>query len=795
MHLLSICALCYTSPCNMNIQQQEKTSLILHGHFYQPPRENPQTGIIGKQLSASPFPDWNERIHADCYSANSHSRYLSAYRRILSMTNNYASISFNFGPTLLSWMQKQHPETYELILQADRQSVERLGFGNAIAQAFNHSILPLCTKEDARTQILWGLDDFNRRFGRAAQGLWLSETAINPMVIDLLAESGVTFVILSPWQCRAISKDESSIQGLNGKPAPYDRPFLLQGKSGKTVNAFFYNHQLAEGISFGHYLRDADQLYERLLTIKTEEKAQLIHTATDGEIYGHHEPYGDMALAALIKKVEDRDDFSFTNYAAYLSEHPATEWAHLHEGEEERGTSWSCSHGVSRWYRDCGCHTGGDESWNQKWRTPLRKAFDHLSQNIDTIFFTEVKRLLGPQVEALSLLYAFAPVASGQMEMETFLAPYSNDPSVREQLAKLLLAQKYKHFAYTSCGWFFNDLAGLEPRQNITYALMAVQLCQRFSTDELMMTLLDDLSKAKANRKQDGNGQNLAMESLQQLRGEVEAALFFTLNRRIAKSDDYRDSYGYFTLESYSLLEDQQVVLTLLNKQSLVRYICTAVDLHPELMQLEYSITVQNTTEGEEQTYYLDHDDIHLRMRDALFDQIDRTVCSLDQNQIKQLSRNLYHYASLATNIPYLPMGALYQELIGSTLQAIKSLFMYGSLSMWDEFKKDFELMLDFFLKYGKQPDLDLIKTIFDTQMWSLAEKIQTFGLYDQNSRFILEFLEIIRKRGYQPDLTAIQDAIYPYMSMQKRLPPSTDANLINTLGTMLNFELTIKET
>ena len=171
----------------MKTMQQEKTSLILHGHFYQPPRENPQTGIIGKQLSAGPYPDWNERIHADCYSANSHSRYLSAFRRILSMTNNYEYLSFNFGPTLLSWMQKEHPETYNLILEADRHSVERLGYGNAIAQAFNHSILPLCTKEDARTQILWGLDDFSRRFGRDAKGLWLSETAINPMVVDLLA--------------------------------------------------------------------------------------------------------------------------------------------------------------------------------------------------------------------------------------------------------------------------------------------------------------------------------------------------------------------------------------------------------------------------------------------------------------------------------------------------------------------------------------------------------------------------------------------------------------------------------
>ncbi len=792
MHLLSIGTLCYTSACYMKTLQKEKTSLILHGHFYQPPRENPQTGIIGKQLSASPYPDWNERIHADCYSANSHSRYLSAYRRILSMTNNYAYLSFNFGPTLLSWMQKEHPQTYDLILEADRQSVQRLGWGNAIAQAFNHSILPLCTKEDARTQILWGLDDFNRRFGREAQGMWLSETAINPMVVDLLAECGVSFVILSPWQCRAISKDESSIQELNGKPAPYDRPFLLQGKSGKTINAFFYNPQLAEGISFGHFLRDADQLYERLLAIRNGDKVQLIHAATDGEIYGHHEPYGDMALAALIKKVNDRDDFSFSNYGTYLASHPATEWAHLHEGEEEKGTSWSCPHGVSRWYRDCGCHTGGDESWNQKWRTPLRKAFDNLSQAIDAIYPTEVRRLLGDQVQPASLLHAFAPVASELMDMQTFLAQYSDNQEVQVQLAQLLLAQKYKHFSYTSCGWFFNDLAGLEPRQNITYALMAAQLCQQFNGGELMINLLDDLSKAKANRKQDGNGQSLAMESLQQLKGEVEAALYFTLNRRIANSIDHASTYGYFELESFALQEDGSVNLVVLNKQSLVCYECKAVDLHPAAMKLEYSMTIQGSNESEEQIYYLDHEDINLRMRDELFDQIDRTVCSFDQSQIKQLSKNLGHYASLATNIPYLPMGSLYQELIGSSLQAIKNLFMFGALAMWDEFKGDFTLMLDFFIKYGKQPDLDLIQTLFDNQMTAMAQKIQTYGLYNLNSRFVLEFLDIIRKRGFQPNLTAIQDAVYHYLSMQKQLPQSTDVDLINKLGDVLNFDIKI---
>ncbi|HKL57376.1 MAG TPA: glycoside hydrolase, partial [Sphaerochaeta sp.] len=359
------------------------TDLILHGHFYQPPRENPRTGIIGKQLSASPYPDWNERIYSDCYNANVHSRYLSGVRRILSMTNNYEYISFNFGPTLLSWLKRKHPDTYSLIIEADKKSVVRLGHGNAMAQSFNHTILPLCTEAEARAQIVWGLEDFSLRFGREAEGMWLPETGINGMVIDLLAEYGLKFVILSPWQCKSVENEEGKMVDLNGKSAPYGKPFILTGDTGATISAFFYHPSLAEGISFGHLLRDADNLYARLLTIKREEGQPLIQTATDGEIYGHHEPYGDMALAALIKKVHERSDFRLTNYATFLEAHPATLHATLHEGEEAKGTSWSCVHGVSRWYKDCGCHTGGDESWNQTWRTPLRQAFDNLGKKID----------------------------------------------------------------------------------------------------------------------------------------------------------------------------------------------------------------------------------------------------------------------------------------------------------------------------------------------------------------------------------------------------------------------------
>ncbi len=709
------------------------------------------------------------------------------------MTNNYAYLSFNFGPTLLTWLEKHHPQTYASILEADKQSINRLGWGNAMAQAYNHSILPLCTREDAKEQILWGLDDFSHRFGREAQGMWLPETAINPMVIDLLSEAGVKFVILSPWQGKSIGATLAEQHSLQGKPVPYNRPFLLQGKQGNSISAFFYNHQLAEGISFGHYLRDADLLYQRLLNIRNNDKTPLLHTATDGEIYGHHEPYGDMALAALIKKVQDRKDFTFTNYTAYLVDHPAKEWAVLHDGEEGKGTSWSCSHGVSRWYKDCGCHTGGDDSWNQAWRTPLRSAFDNLSKELDIRFVAETRALLGPQFDAWNMLSTFGPVASGLVPMQQFLDQYSKDAMVQAKLAKLLVGQLYKHFSYTSCGWFFNDLAGLEPRQNIAYSLMALKLYEPEESVTLLKRLLSDLDLAKANRKQDGSGQNLALEIASELPGEAEATLFFTLNRRIALKEDWLESYGYFQLLDLEEESENSVHLSIYNQQTLSHYRCTVTQPHPMDTALQYTLILQEQPDKEKQTYYLAYDDIPLGMKDLLFNQIERSICILDLERLRHLGKNIFYYSTLTKNIQYLPMGSLYQELIGSSLIAIKSLFMYGTINMWDDFKDDFALMIDFFKKYGKQSDLDLLVSVFNTEMGNMALKIQQYGLYERNCRFTLEFLQVVRERAFQPDLTHIQNAVYPYLSMQKPVEKEADIPLINTLGNVLNFDITIK--
>ena len=765
--------------------EKQKTPLILHGHFYQPPRENPRTGIINKQRSASPWGDWNELITADCYRANCNSRYLDAYGSIVSLSNNYEMLSFNFGPTLLTWLKANDPQTYEMIIEADKASLKRLGHGNAIAQVYNHSILPLATREDARTQILWGLDDFSRRFARDAEGIWLSETAINGMVIDLLSEEGVQFVILSPWQCRAIDQGGKKLLSLDGKPAPYDRPFLISGAQGGTVSAFFYNPQLAEGISFGHYLRDADQLYGRLLDIRANEKPAMIHAATDGEIYGHHEPYGDMALAALTRKIEERSDFFFTNYASYLGDHPATERAILHDGEEGRGTSWSCFHGVSRWYKDCGCHTGGDESWNQKWRTPLRKAFEDLGEAVDTIYHREVTALLGDEFDAQALINTFAPVASGLETMQHFVSRHTDTKEDQLTLASLLLAQKYKHYAFTSCGWFFNDIAGLEPRQNIAYALMAVSYCLPFTSEELMMDLLSTLSKAKSNRKQDGDGQTIASEELAQLSGDAEASLSFALSHRMGGASHQKRRYGSFRLTTY---EDDPAGdrLLIVNTESLAQHRSTVVEAHGERLGTTYHLTNEGDGSSEWHSLTLDLDDIPLRMRDELLHSLERGFCSMDSDGVRTLAKTIGHYSSLTRNIPYLPMGSLHQELVGASLAAFTTLFSNGTSEHWDELRGEYETVVRFFLSYAKQPERDLLKTIFDQQIQHVATLIAAEGLGEQTLSFILDFLALVRSYAIEPELRGLQEEVYPYLIRVRQW--DGDRGTLEELARALNF-------
>ncbi len=370
------------------------TALIIHGHFYQPPRENPWTGEVERELSAAPYHDWNERIHDECYGPNAMATVGGDVAE--RVVNNYANISFNFGPTLLSWLERHHLPTYQKIIAADRDSaVRRGGHGNAIAQAFGHAILPLCNDHDRLTQVVWGLADFRFRFGRQAESLWLPETAANDQTLSLLIDQGLRYVILAPDQAKRVLPDSPG-SWVDVPPGGIDttRPYryLHPDGSGRWLAIFFSNGPLARAIAFEKALTSSRGLVDSF--IRVAQTGKLVHVATDGETYGHHFKFGDLCLAHALTVEAKEAGFWITNYGQYLEKHPPDIEVEINNGPDGEGTSWSCAHGVGRRYRHCGCHTGGENGWNQAWRGPLRAALNFLRDDTAIKFETEGAQVL-----------------------------------------------------------------------------------------------------------------------------------------------------------------------------------------------------------------------------------------------------------------------------------------------------------------------------------------------------------------------------------------------------------------
>jgi alpha-amylase/alpha-mannosidase (GH57 family) len=479
--------------------------LVIHGHFYQPPRENPWTGEIERQESAAPFHDWNARIVAECYEPNARSRVLDEDGRIQDIVNNYERISFNVGPTLLAWLKPAAPDVVAALLEADRTSRTRLGHGNAIAQAYNHMILPLATQRDRQTQIRWGIREFESRFGRRPEAMWLPETAVDAQTMELLVRAGMRYVILSPaqavrWRPVGESRWTTAAEAELDPRRPYrwqlrDAQGRPQGDRG--IDVCFYHAPLSRGISFQHYLRDAGALASRIGEAAAGgPREPLILIATDGESFGHHEKFGEMCLATLFAREAPARGFSVTNLAAYLTQQPPT-W----EVELLPVSAWSCSHGVGRWREDCGCSTGGGPGWTQRWRRPLREGLDRLRDSLAEIFVEETAPLLhdgwAARDDYIELL--LDPSAAAR---EAFFARHATHLLTEEERARALRLLEMQHQAmlmYASCGWFFSDISGIETVQNLRYAWRAIELAEPFAPIGLEAVLLEHLERAKSN--------------------------------------------------------------------------------------------------------------------------------------------------------------------------------------------------------------------------------------------------------------------------------------------------------
>jgi alpha-amylase/alpha-mannosidase (GH57 family) len=477
--------------------------LCVHGHYYQPPRENPWLELIEVQDSAHPYHDWNERINRECYAPNTVSRLLDGGGRIRKIVNNFERISFNVGPTLFSWLAENDPDTHDRIVAADRASMERLsGHGNAIAQVYNHMIMPLASERDRQTQIKWGIADFIHRFGRPPEGMWLAETAADTATLDDLAHNGVLFTILAQSQAREVKEpgatDYAPVHGVDPT-----RPYLAELPSGRSIAVFFYDGPISQAVAFEGLLSSGDKFAQRLTNGFSDARSwpQLLSIATDGETFGHHHRFGEMALSAAMESFDTSGEAVVTNYAAHLAAHPPTAKVRIHNG-----SAWSCAHGVERWRSDCGCNIGSGAGWNQKWRTPLREGLDFLKTIFDQVFETEGKTLFADPWEARN---RYIDVILDRSRADAFLEKQMIVPAVgadRAKAMRLLEMQRNGMLMFTSCGWFFDDISGIETIQILKYAARAIQLLEAVCDRRPEDAFLDILGTARSNIPTMGDG-------------------------------------------------------------------------------------------------------------------------------------------------------------------------------------------------------------------------------------------------------------------------------------------------
>ena len=563
--------------------------LTIHGHFYQPPRENPWLEAIELQDSALPFQDWNERINKECYNPNSVSKIVDSRNRILDVVNNYEYMSYNFGPTLLSWMEQFAPLTYERIIKADIESIsEHNGHGNAIAQVYNHIIMPLANEHDKETQIKWGIRDFEYRFGRKPEGMWLAETAVDDDTLRILEANGIKFTILSPYQADKFKKkgdkEWTDVSWGNIDPARSYK-YNIKSAPGKSIDLFFYDGAISRSVAFDELLKDGNKFIKRLKEGVSDcrDFPQIVNIATDGESYGHHTKFGDMALAYVLKVKAKDEGFKITNYAEYLEKYRSD-----CEVEIKQASSWSCFHGVGRWKEDCGCSTGGHPGWNQKWRKPLREALDYLRDELVIIFEQEGPKYFDNVWEVrnkyIDVILDRNEMNVKKFQQENFKPDLSDEQKVHAM--ELLEIQRQAMLMYTSCGWFFSEISGIETVQIMKYAARAMQLATKFSNKDLETHFLEILSDAKSNIPEHGTGKDIferfvkpsivttkqiaslwALSSLYQDFEDEESVYCYTIKKEAYKKVQKGSStfvVGHIEIQSKITLQKSNVMFALM---------------------------------------------------------------------------------------------------------------------------------------------------------------------------------------------------------------------------------------
>jgi hypothetical protein len=436
-------------------------ALCVHGHFYQPPREDPITGEIPLEPGAAPYNNWNERIYHQCYRPNAE-------------LGNFERMSFNIGPTLFQWMAETHPETASMIVEQELRNLDRYGVGNAMAQSYNHTILPLSSRIDKVTQVRWGIGDFEHRFGHRPNGMWLPEAGADLETLEVLAENGIEFTILAPWQAEQQGIDVS-------------QPYQVELPGGKRIAVFFYHQDLSMRISFDPGVSvNGDRFVAETLAPKfrpvqrKSDPDQLLVIASDGELYGHHQPFRDKFLSYTLNGALSGRSIQLAYPGLWLRQHEITQTVKIVER-----TSWSCHHGVLRWSGQCGCAPHGE------WKAPLRDALDRIAKEIDDLYLAFAgKRVKDPW----EMRHQYIRVLTGEMTLEELISHHAESERLPEDLHKLellLQAQYERQRMFTSCGWFFDDFDRIEPRNNVAYSAQAVWLTYLATGVDLSPSVLE----------------------------------------------------------------------------------------------------------------------------------------------------------------------------------------------------------------------------------------------------------------------------------------------------------------
>ncbi len=517
--------------------------ICIHGHFYQPPRENPWLNEIETEISAQPFKNWNVRITRECYGPNAYARILNDKGLIIKLVNNYEKISFNFGPTLISWIEKNYPKLYHKILEADKISQEyNNGHGNAIAQIYNHIIMPLATREEKEIEIIWGIKDFIHRFNRNPEGLWLSETAVDLETIEILIQNNIKFIILSPTQVKKVRKiGTEKWEEVNEFSINSNRPYELKLPNGKKIAIFFYEREISSKIAFDSILNDGNTFINEIFS-KFEEKnkePQLVNIASDGETYGHHKKFAEMALAYALDQIEMKNSARIINYGYFLELFPPR-----FEVEIKENTAWSCAHGVERWRSNCGCRFNNE--LNQKWRTPLRDAMNWLKSKVDDFFNTELPKYL-KDIDQVKRDYIEVILNQYKNRRIEFIKKFQlRELTESEQISVSRILEMYKNslLMFTSCGWYFDDISGLESIQIMKYAGRILQLFERFHIN-YSEDYLKIIEVAESNFKSKGNGRSIFNQVLKNIIGFRKVVANYAISKSIFSVPDKNDFYIY----------------------------------------------------------------------------------------------------------------------------------------------------------------------------------------------------------------------------------------------------------